>query len=153
MIGSVLLNVMDMKQKSKQKPPKFYVSVALKDIVKNIPPYDAEDVCRIVLSRLKRLSETLSCNQLAPMPKELEGSWCDPKMLELRSDEEFKDFYSENLRCTSEECIAIAIYAILIYDIEYHKKCHIYGKDTNHQLDFTTGSIKTICADMQSNCI
>lgn len=126
----------------KLKPPKFYVSVAMKDI-KELGEYMSdESLYKIVLKAIKSLSERVSDNQLAPLPKELQGSLYDPKMLELRSDEEFKDIYEADLYGTAEECIVIAVRSILIFDAINHTNCHTQSVQTLVLFDYSSGSVK-----------
>lgn len=128
--------------KRKQRPPKFYVSVAMKEI-KELGEYMSnESLYKIVLKAIKSLSERVSDNQLAPLPKDLQGSLYDPKMLELRSDEEFKDIYESDLYGTAEECIVIAVRSILIFDAINHTNCHTQSVQTLVLFDYSSGSIK-----------
>lgn len=136
--------------KRKPKPPKFYVSVALKDVANDRTYYDKESVREEVMSRLFRLSNETSLKRLAPLPIGLEGSLYDPKMLQLRSDEEFKDIYMNGLEGTVEEDIAVIVRMILGYDCEYFSKCHVCKPDCDSPADFSLGDVcGTIgkCAD------
>lgn len=126
----------------KSKPPKFYVSVAMKDI-KELGEYMSdESLYKIVLKAIKSLSERVLDNQLAPLPKELEGSLYDPKMLELRSDEEFKDIYEADLYGTAEECVVIAVRSILLFDVINHTNCRTQKIENYLLFDYSLGSVK-----------
>ena len=126
----------------KQKPPKFYVSVAMKEMKELNEFMEDELLYKIVLKAIKSLSERVSDNQLAPLPKELEGSLYDPKMLELRSDEEFMDIYDGDLAGTAEECVTIAMHSILLYDIINHRSCHSQNIYTTMLFDYSSGSVR-----------
>lgn len=131
-----------MKRKIKQKPPKFYVSVAMKDLARTNEFLSAETTFKVVIEALKKLYVTLSNGQLAPLPKDLNGSLYDPKMLELRSDDDFVNIYRQDFENTAEECIAVIMYHILLYDISYNAKYHIQRPDSDNKFEFGTCSIR-----------
>lgn len=126
----------------KLKPPKFYVSVAMKEMKELNEFMEDESLYKIVLKAIKMLSETVSINQLAPLPKELQGSLYDPKILELRSDEEFMDIYDGDLAGTAEECVTIAVRSILLFDVINHTNCHTQSVQTLVLFDYSSGSVK-----------
>ena len=156
-MGSVLILQTNFgKMKRKPKPPKFYVSMAVKDI-NNTDIYVGYDwIYDAAVLRLKMLSEAISLNQLAPLPKELEGSLYDPKMLDLRSDEEFNRIYEDDLKNTAEEHITFLMYLILLYDKLNHAKCHVQKPHNHEVFDYSVGSaienIETYAMELHHVC-
>lgn len=124
------------------KRRKFSVRDAMNDVRKCSGDMDDISARKTVISALKRLSKAVSHSQLAPLPKTLEGSLYDPKMLCLRSDDEFRDIYTSDLKDTVEECMTEIVYTILLYDIVYDEKCHVYDKDSDDIVWIETDSVK-----------
>lgn len=120
---------------------KFYVSVAMSDITTSGILYFNEHAFLRVMLHLQSLSKAIFTSQLAPLPKDLEGSLYDPQMLRLRSDEEFKGIYESEFIGTVEECISALICEVLIYDMKNHEKCHVYRNCPDGPYDFSTGNV------------
>lgn len=108
-----------MGKKVRIRPPRFRISVARKDVEANIDTLIMSNgaAYSMLMRSLEMLSERLSHNQLAPLPKDLQGSLYDPKMLQMRSDEEFKEIYTNDLKGTAEECMAIMMVNLIAYDV------------------------------------
>lgn len=128
-------------KKCKQKPPKFYVSTAMKDMKGCIEYWGDGDIYNMVISSLQKLSEAVSRNQLAPLPMGLEGSVFDPKMLDLRSDEEFVDIYKENFKDTAEAYVTNIVYIVLAHDTIYGSRCRVHQFGIDEMFDYSTGSV------------